>query len=273
MEEHLASRGRIVVRHGGRGITIIESRTFDTAGKRTVVFTSGHIAFRQSLLVRAADAGRIHRHEDLGSSVRVGVLAGTSSEARLLALTGLASSSGILAAGARVRTPRGEAVADGSADYVIDAAGSSPNLAGRLSVEPPSMGMPRVVYLDSKLGGAELMAALRAGRIDAVAKGEIGNRHTAHASGGEFAVTALDPETEHGGFALAAKDAALGACISRKLEWLTDGRRIGYRRWGEHVGCDHLAKIGGLTRLNSRIEEVGSCILTPRIPLILLVFR
>ncbi len=217
----------------GGGITILDSRTLDAAGRRAVVFTSGHIAFRQSLLVRAADAGRIRRHEDLGSSVRVGVLAGTTGEARLLALTGLASSSGILTAGARVRTPRGEAVADGSADYVIDAAGSSPNLAGRLSVEPPSMGMPRVVYLGSKLGGAELMAALRAGRIDAVARGEIGNRDAAHASGGEFAVTALDPEAEHGGFALAAKDAALAACISRKLEWLTDGRRIGYRRWRE----------------------------------------
>ena len=217
----------------GGGITILESRTLDAAGRKAVVFTSGHIAFRQSLLVRAADAGRIRRHEDLSSGVRVGVLAGTTGEARLLALTGLANSSGVLAAGARVRTPRGEAVADGSADYVIDAARVSPVLAGRLSIEPPSAGMPRVVYLGSELGEAELMAALRAGRIDAVARGEIGNRDAAHVSGGEFAVTALEPRAEHGGFALAAKDAALAACISRKIDWLTDGRRIGYGRWRE----------------------------------------
>ena len=177
----------------GGGITILDSRTLDATGRKAIVFTSGHIAFRQSLLVRAADAGRIRRHEDLGSDVRVGVLAGTTGEARLLALTGLLNSSGVLVPGARVRTPRGEAVADGSADYVIDAARASPVLAGRLSIEPPSTSMPRVAYLGSELGEAELLAALRADRIDAVARGEIGNRDAAHASGGEFAVTALDP--------------------------------------------------------------------------------
>ena len=217
----------------GGGITVLESRTRNAAGRRAVVFTSGHIAFRQSLLVRALDAGRIRRHEDLGSDVRVGVLAGTTGEARLLALTRLANPSGVLVSGARVRTPRGEAVADGSAGYVINAAGASPALAGRLSIEPPSTSMPRVAYLGLGLGETELVAALRAGRIDAVARGEIGNRDAAHASGGEFAVTALDPEAEHGGFALAAKDAALAACISRKTDWLTQGRRIGYREWSK----------------------------------------
>lgn len=217
----------------GGGITILDSRTLDGTGRKAIVFTSGHIAFRQSLLVRAADAGRIRRHEDLGSDVRVGVLAGTTGEARLLALTGLLNSSGVLVPGTRVRTLRGVAVADGSTDYVIDAARSSPVLAGRLSIEPPSTSIPRVAYLGSELGEAELLAALRAGRIDAVARGGIGNRDAAHASGGEFAVTALDPVAEHGGFALAAKDDALAACISRKIDWLTDGRRIGYGRWRE----------------------------------------
>ena len=215
----------------GGGITILESRTFDAAGGKAVVFTSGHVAFRQSLLVRAEDAGRIRNHEDLSSEIRVGALAGTTGEARLLALTGLANSAGVLAAGARVGTPRGEAVADGSAAYAIRASGASSLLAGRTSIEPPSADMPRVVYLGAKLGETELLAALREGRVDAVARGEIGNRDAAHASGGAFAVTALDPEAEYGGFALAARDAALAACISRKVEWLTDGRRIGYRQW------------------------------------------
>ncbi|MCY3822288.1 MAG: transporter substrate-binding domain-containing protein [Nitrospinae bacterium] len=214
----------------GGGITILASRTLDAAGGKAVVFTSGHVAFRQSLLVRAGDAGRIRGHGDLGGA-RVGVLAGTTGEARLLALTDLANSAGVLAAGARVRTPRGEALADGSAAYAIRASGASPLLAGRTSIEPPSADMPRVVYLGAKLGETEFLAALREGRVDAVARGEIGNRDAAHASGGAFAVTALDPEAEYGGFALAARDAALAACISRKLEWLTDGRRIGYRQW------------------------------------------
>ena len=214
----------------GGGITILASRTLDAAGGKAVVFTSGHVAFRQSLLVRAEDAGRIRGHGDLGGA-RVGVLAGTTGEARLLALVGLAGPSGVLAASVRVRTPRGEAVADGSAAYAIRASGASSLLAGRTLIEPPSADMPRVVYLGKKLGEAELLAALREERIDAVARGEIGNRDAAHASGGAFAVTALDPEAEYGGFALAARDAALAACISRKVEWLTDGRRIGYRQW------------------------------------------
>lgn len=214
----------------GGGITILASRTLDAAGGKAVVFTSGHVAFRQSLLVRAGDAGRIRGHGDLGGA-RVGVLAGTTGEARLLALTGLADSAGVLAAGARVYTPRGEVVADGSAAYAIRASGASPFLAGRTSIEPPSAEVPRVVYLGAKLGEAELLAALRDGRVDAVARGEIGNRDAALASGGAFAVTALDPEAEYGGFALAARDATLAACISRKVEWLTDGRRIGYRQW------------------------------------------
>ena len=214
----------------GGGITILASRTLDAAGRKALVFTSGHVAFRQSLLVRAEDAGRIRGHGDLGGA-RVGVLAGTTGEARLLALTGLSNSAGVLAAGARVRTPRGEAVADGSAAYAIRASGASPLLAGRTSIEPPSADMPRVLYLGAKLGETELLAALREGRVDAVARGGIGNRDAAHASGGAFAVTALDPEAEYGGFALAARDAALAACISRKVEWLTDGRRIGYRQW------------------------------------------
>jgi len=36
----------------GGGITILGSRTLDATGRRVVAFTSGHIAFRQSLLTR-----------------------------------------------------------------------------------------------------------------------------------------------------------------------------------------------------------------------------
>lgn len=55
-------------------------------GGRRFVFTAGHIEFRQSLLVRAADAQRLGRHRDLTDADRVGVLAGTTGEARLLEL-------------------------------------------------------------------------------------------------------------------------------------------------------------------------------------------
>ena len=215
----------------GGGITILDSRTRDAAGEKAVVFTSGHIAFRQSLLVRADDAGRLAGYDNLTGDVRVGVLAGTTGEFRLLELTGLVDAAGVLAAGVRVDTPRGAVVADGGADYVISAASATPNLAGRRLLHPPSDAMPQVVYLGDEAGEAELLDALRAGRVDAVARGEIGNRDAA--SGGAFAVTALDSRAEHGGFTLAAKDTALAACLDRGIDWLTDGRRIGYGEWRE----------------------------------------
>ena len=212
----------------GGGITILESRTRDATGEAAIVFTAGHIEFRQSLLVRAADAQRLARHEDLTEADRVGVLAGTTGEARLLELTGIADASGVLAAGTRVETEAGAVVADGSGEYFITAAGAAPGLAGRRQVRPVAATMPQVVYLADE---AALIEALANGRIDAVGRGETGNRTAAGAHAGAFAVTALDPQAETGGFALAAADAALAACIDRHVSWLTDNGRIGYREW------------------------------------------
>ncbi|MCY3913346.1 MAG: transporter substrate-binding domain-containing protein [Chloroflexi bacterium] len=215
----------------GGGITILDSRTRDAAGRPVVVFTSGHIAFRQSLLVRAADAERLAGYDDLRRDVRVGALAGTTGEARLLELTGLADAHGALTAGTRVETPRGTLVADGSAIYTITAAGASPNLDGRRRLDPPSADLPQVIYLGDDAGETELLQALRDGRIDAIARGEVGNRDADRDAGGAFAVTALDAQVEHGGFTLAAKDAALASCLDERIAWLTDNRRFGYAEW------------------------------------------
>ena len=78
-----------------------------------------------------------------------------------------------------------------------------------------------------------MLEALAEGAIDAVAKGEIGNRDDAHQSGGAFVVTALDSEPEYRGFSLAVEDAVLRSCIDEKIDYLTDGRRIGYAEWTE----------------------------------------
>ncbi len=215
----------------GGGITILDSRTKNAADEEVVAFTSGHIAFRQSLLVRAEDAARLDSHDKLGNDVRIGALAGTTGEARLLVLTGLADADGILAAGTRIETPQGEVVADGSADYFITAASESPSLEGRTRMHPPSDDLPQVVYLGDELGEEELLDALAAGSIDAVARGEIGNSDAAHESGGAFVVTALDSEFELGGFTLAVEDSELLACLNDKIDYLTDERRIGYAEW------------------------------------------
>lgn len=217
----------------GGGITILDARTRNAAGETVVAFTSGHVTFRQSLLVPAGDANRLSSHDKLTSDVRVGALAGTTGEARLLELTGLVDADGALVAGTRIQTPRGEVVADGSADYFITAAGESPSLAGRTHLYPPSEASPQVVYLGDELGEAELLDALANGRIDAVARGEIGNRDAAHESGAAFVVTALDSESEQGGFTLAVDDADLLACLDEKINYLTDDQRIGYAEWRE----------------------------------------
>ena len=215
----------------GGGITILDSRRHDDAGKQVVQFTSGHIAFRQSLLVRAEDSGRLATYADLTSDIRVGALAGTTGEFRLLELVGLVGPDGVLSPGVRVDTPHGTVVADGSRDYVITSADESNNLEGRSLMHPPSESMPQVVYLGSEIGETELLEALAGGTIDAVARGEVGNRDAAHASGSSFAIGALDDEVEYGGFTLALEDEALASCLDDKISYLTDSLNIGYAEW------------------------------------------
>ena len=215
----------------GGGITIKDARTKDAEGNTVVAFTNGHIDFRQSLLVRSVDAPRLSSHSQLGSEVRVGVLVGTTGEARLLQLTGLADGDGVLAAGVRIVTPDGEVTADGSDRYYITAAGAAPELDGRQLLYPSHDGMPQVVYLGDELGEAELLDALRNGDVDAIARGEIGNADAAHNSDGDFEVTALDSAVEHGGFAVGVDDVELLKRLNQHLNWLTNNQRIGYAEW------------------------------------------
>ena len=215
----------------GGGITILDSRTRNAAGEQVVTFTSGHIAFRQSLLVRAADAERFASHRDLTSEDRVGVLRLTTGEFRLLELTGFVDANGVLATGTRIELAEGEIVADGTDTHTITAAGAADHLANRTRLVPPADNMPQVIYLGQETGEADLLNALQTGTIDAIARGEIGNRDASVSSDGEFVVAALDETTEWGGFSLAAEDAELAACLDDKINYLTDGQRIGYGEW------------------------------------------
>lgn len=215
----------------GGGITILDSRTRNAAGEMVVSFTSGHVKFRQSLLVPAEDEGRIASHSDLTGDMRVGVIADTTGERRLLELTGLVNADGVFVAGTRIETDAGTLIADGSAEYTIDFATESPELEGRRHLYPPSEDMPQVVYLGDETGESELLEALRAGEVDALARGEVGNLEAAGASDGEFVVTALDEAVELGGFTLAVEDAQLRSCLDEKINYLTDDGRIGYAEW------------------------------------------
>lgn len=206
-------------------------RTLDPSGVPAVSFTSEHIAFRQSLLVRAADAGRLGEYPDLTSQVRVGVLVGTTGEARLLRITGLADADGVLITGAEITTPDGVLVADGSADYRIAADRSSERLVRRALLVPPSAGLPQVVFSAADTIEVEQIRALRLGAVDALARGEIGNRPVERNSLGTLAVSALDDGIEPGGFTLGQSEAVLFDCLDDKLDGLTDRRSIGYAEW------------------------------------------
>ena len=215
----------------GGGITILEERTRDASGMPAVAFTSGHIVFRHSLLVRATDASRLAEYSDLTGEDRVGVAVQTTGESRFLRIVGLIDGDGVLLAGTAVSTPGGIVVADGSDSYRIAASGSSANLAGRSHLEPPSAGFPRVVFFGPESGRADHLEALANGQVDALANDEIGNRLAERASTGLLVVTALDTEAELGGFALDQGDDTLLTCLDDKLNYLTDERNIGYAEW------------------------------------------
>lgn len=215
----------------GGGITILNSRTQDVTGTPVVAFTAGHIKFRQSLLVRAEDTQRLSHYTDLTRDVRVGVLAGTTGETRLLEITEIVDANGILALGTRVETLHGTFVADGTEGYRITAADTAPNLVSRTHIYPPAEEMPQVIYLGVDVGELELLEALADGRIDAIARGATGNQDAVIASDGQFVVTALDAQVEYGGFALSRNDAELISYLNWWIDYLTDSGNIGYAEW------------------------------------------
>ena len=231
----LTPAGALAIDVTGGGITIRDDRTMDSSGAVRVAFTDGHIQFRQTLLVRSADAAAIKTHADLDSSHTVGAVLETTGEQRMLELVGLiAEGSGIVAEGTRIATPDGALTADGTDAYRITAAGGTANIAARTSLAPPSDDMPNVVYMGSDED--DYVAALAAGEIDAFARGELGNVDAAAAGDGAFAVTAFDPNVEYGGWTVAADDAGLLACLDSRLNYLTGDRTITFSDWNANRG-------------------------------------
>ena len=101
----------------------------------------------------------------------------------MLELTGIVDANGVLFKGTRIETLHDTIITDGTPAYRITAAGASLNLADRRYLYPPSEQLPEVIYLGDTLGESELLAALAKGSIDAIARGEIGNRDAAYTTG------------------------------------------------------------------------------------------
>ncbi len=221
-----------VVDIAGGGISILQSRTRDDQGDTVVAFTSGHIQYRQSLLVREGDVQRYASFDHLSGGDRVGASRNTTNEQRLLELTGITGPNGELAAGTRVHTADGVVIADGTSDYAITAAGASGNIKTRTRIEPPLPTQPEVYY---EYRESTALDALAAGEINAVVSEAIGNTEAAAAyrGGGVLAVSALDEAVELGGWTLRSGDTALLACLNAKIDYLTDSQRIGFSEWHE----------------------------------------
>ena len=202
---------------------ILDSRTRDAGGRRTIVFAAGHIGFRRSLLVRAADARRLARFRDLTGWDRVGVLAGTSGEARLLELPGIVDAAGVLAGGTFVETPAAVVVVDGGTGSVIGADGPSARLQGRHRLQPASGR-----YAASGLsGGGDGCHQSACGRADRRGRqGRDRQPGPGPCIGRRLRRCGAGSRAESGGFALAASDVALAACLDRQLAWLNDGGRM-----------------------------------------------
>ena len=210
----------------GGGITIRDDRTLGADGETAIRFTSGHISFRQSMLVRSADAERLRDYAALTEDVKVGVIGGTTGEARLLQLAGYADEDGVLKAGTGI-----EAVADGTAKFRVTPAIRQADPAGWRRLSPPDASSPQIIYLEHERAQ---LAALEDGSIDVVARGEIGNADAA--SDGRFVITGVDAEArEQGGFAVDVDDSSLLACLNERIPWLTAAGRIAYPEWRQNA--------------------------------------
>lgn len=221
----------------GGGITALPERTRDANWRQVIRFGVAHISFRQSLLVRSESA--INRHADLTSKHSVGVLRGTTGEKRLLELTGIIDAEGVLRGGTQVQLAGGDVLIAGEPDsgavLRIAAGTGSVAIATRVRLAPAGDNHPEVLYFNSD---SEQLSALLEGVVDAVARGELGNRVTARDTPA-LRVTAIDTEgSEWGAFSYPYTPAgnALRRAMNSAITCLTANGTIGFSQWLESGG-------------------------------------
>ena len=232
------------------GITIDAGRARGPDREVAVRFTDGHIEFRQSLLVRAADADQLGTYDALDGDDTVGVQTATTGESRLLQLIGVADDDGRLTEGTVIvvntgNGDTGSSVVEATADSVlrISPGGASAELDGRVRLIPADPSKPEVVYLDRLrspgLDTADTsepqLDALRSGTVDAIAQGIVETTAAAAAYGDEFAVSVVDERVETGGCTVDADDTDLADRMNSALGWLTDGGEIGFEEWADNA--------------------------------------
>ncbi len=221
----------------GGGITALPERTRDANGRQVIRFGVAHVSFRQSLLVRSESV--INRYANLTSHHRVGVLRGTTGEKRLLELTGIIDAEGFLRSGTQVQLASGDVLIAGEPDsraaLRIAAGTGSAAIATRVRLAPAGNDRPEVFYFNSD---SEQLSALLERVVDALARGELGNRVTARDTPG-LRVTAIDTEgSEWGAFSYPDTPAgnALRRAMNAAITCLTENGTIGFSQWFESGG-------------------------------------
>ena len=231
----------------GGGITALASRTLDADGNEAIRFGTGHIGFRQSLLVRTEST--VARHSDLTSAHRVGALRGTTGEARFLTLTGIVDADGRVRPGTRIELADGSVLTAGNPGSEQEVRIGPSVVAGaastRVRLTPPTDDQPQVLYFESEAGQLD---ALVAREVDAVARGEIGNLIAARELPG-LKVTALDnSSTEQAAFSYPATSEGdeLRETMNKVIRCLTNDGAVGFQDWLASGGTVFTDRAGAL---------------------------
>ena len=214
----------------GGGITALPQRRFapDIPAEPLVTFGVGHVQFRQSLLVR--HDSDIHAYADLAGKT-VAALHGTTGEARLLQLLALADDKSLLAEGTRILLGNGETVVADGQSQRISAAAATPELRDRIALSGPTNRSATLVYQPDE---ATALRALNEGRVDAFARGAIGNAVAAQQSDGLLRIAVFDErQVEQGAFvyAASAEGDEVRHLMDSLLGCLTRGGDIGFDDW------------------------------------------
>ncbi|PVZ69682.1 transporter substrate-binding domain-containing protein [Pelagibaculum spongiae] len=215
----------------GGGITALENRRYVGSDHSSplITFGVGHVSFRQSLLTR--ENFEITNYHELNHGHKIGVLAGTTGEVRLLELVGYVDDAGYLSVGSLVGYPLDIKLESHQGD-VLSAAVQSQSLAGRVSLSYEERNLPQIIYFNNEF---DALLALESGDIDGFARGEIGNQvASVQDEGVELKVAVIDrQQVEYGAFSYpaTAEGDLLRGVMDKVISCLTDDNKVGFAQW------------------------------------------
>jgi len=222
------------------GISREDKRLLNEKGTKVLATTHGTVQFKQSLLMNATEANRIKNHHDLTCGYTVGAVRGTTGEYRFLAQTGFINDldKGLIQKGTTVVLEDKSLITSDGLLSIYD-----PKVANRFMLIPPNCSLPITKYFVAE---DSMIPALQAGYIDAIARGEIGNRLVADNSGGKFAITALFSlecskdesvncsKKEEAVFFVKVQNTELLNKLNTYIDYLTNNGSIGYDAWKQN---------------------------------------